>query len=93
MINAQGQSKLIDASTTITSKAARILGVSITAGTDSATVKLLDGGSSGTQKISTMPVGTGNFDYIEFTNGIQCTTDIYATVTGTTPEVVVYFED
>jgi len=93
MINAQGKSKVVSASTTIVATAARILGVAIKAGTDSASVKLLDGGASGTQKTVTLPVGTGSFDYVEFTNGIQCSTDIYATITGTTPEVAVIFED
>lgn len=89
----QGKSKVVSASTTITSKAARILGVAIKAGADPATVKLMDGGASGTQKFSTIPVGTGNFDYCHFPSGIQCSTDIYATITGTTPEVAVIFED
>ena len=93
MINAQGKSTVISASATIVAHAARILGVAIKAGTDSASVKLMDGGAGGIQKTVTLPVGTGNFDYVEFTNGIQCATDIYATITGTTPEVAVIFED
>ena len=90
---AQGKSVVISASAAINAKAGRILAVMIKAGADAATVKLLDGGASGTQKTVTLPVGIGAFDYIEFTNGIQCSTSIYATITGTTPEVAVIFED
>ena len=92
-MNEQGKSKVVSASTTITSKAARILGVEIKAGTDSASVKLLDGGASGTQKTATLPVGTGLYDHVYYPDGIQCSTDIYATITGTAPEVAVIFED
>jgi len=93
MINAQGKSKVISESAAINAKAGRILGVSIKAGTDSASVKLLDGGASGTQKTATL-IATGTSSaHWTFPNGIQCTTSIYATVTGTTPEVAVEFED
>ena len=93
MIYAQGNSKIVNASTTITSKAARILGVGIKAGTDSASVKLLDGGSTGTQKTATLIAAATSSAHWEFVNGIQCATDIYATVTGTAPEVCVEYED
>jgi len=93
MINAQGKSKVVDASTTIVATAARILGVMITAGTDSASVKILDGGASGTQKTATLSVATGVSAHWTFPNSIQCATNIYATITGTTPEVAVEFED
>jgi len=90
---AQGKSTVISASAAISAKAARILGVAIKAGTDSASVKLLDGGASGTQKTATQIVASGTSMHWTFPNGIQCTTSIYATITGTTPEVAVEFED
>ncbi len=93
MIYAQGNSKVVNASTTISSKAARILGVGIKAGTDSASVKLLDGTSTGTQKTATLTVSSGSSAHWEFVNGIQCATGIYATVTGTAPEACVEYED
>jgi len=92
-MNAQGKSTVISASDEISAKAARILGVSIAAGTDSASIKLLDGGASGTQKTVTLSVESGSSEHWIFPNGIQCATSIYATVTGTTPEVAVEFED
>jgi len=93
MINAQGKSKVVDASTTIVATVARILGVMITAGANAASVKLMDGGASGTQKTATLNAGTGTSAHWNFPNGIQCSTSIYATITGTTPEVAVEFED
>ena len=90
---AEGKSTVISASAAINAKAGRVLGVGIKAGADAASVKIMDGGSGGTQKTPTLPVGAGNFDFIEFTHGIICTTSIYATITGTTPEVMVIFED
>jgi len=93
MITAQGKSKVVDESAAITTKAARILGVAIKAGTDSATVKLSDGQTGGTQKTATL-IATGTSSaHWTFPSGIQCTTSIYATITGTTPEVAVEFED
>jgi hypothetical protein len=89
---ALGRSTVISASAAITTTAARILGVAIKAGTDSATVKLLDGGSDGTQKTATLSVASGVSAHWEFISGIQCSTSIYATITGTTPEVAVEFE-
>ena len=92
-MNAQGKSTVISASDEISAKPARILGVSIKAGTDTASVKLLDGGVSGTQKTATL-IATGTSSaHWTFPNGIQCATSIYATITGTTPEVAVEFED
>jgi len=93
MINAQGKSIVISESAAVTSKAARILGVAIKAGNDAATVKLMDGGSGGVQKTATLSVAAGASAHWEFPNGIQCATDIYAVVTGTTPEVAVEYED
>lgn len=93
MINSQGKSTVITASAAINSKAGRILGVGIKAGADAATVKLLDGGSGGTQKTATLAVAIGVSAHWEFPNGIQCATSIYATITGTTPEVAVEYED
>jgi hypothetical protein len=93
MVYALGKSKVVSASTTIIATAARILGVGIKAGTDSASVKLLDGGASGTQKTVTMAVGTGVSDHWSFPDAIQCSTDIYATISGTAPEVAVEYED
>jgi hypothetical protein len=91
-MHALGNSKVISASASIIATPARILGVSIKAGTDTASVKLLDGGSSGTQKTATLSVASGTSQHWEFPNGIQCATDIYATITGTTPEVAVEYE-
>ncbi len=93
MIYAQGKSVVISASAAINAKAGRVMAVGIKAGADAASVKILDGGSGGTQKTPTLPVGIGNFDYIEFSSGIQCSTAIYATITGTAPEVMVIWED
>ena len=93
MINAQGKSIVISASAAINAKAGRVLGVMIKAGSDAATVKLLDGGASGIQKTATLSVAAGASAHWEFPNGIQCATDIYATITGTTPEVAVEYED
>jgi hypothetical protein len=94
MINGLGQCKVVSASTSIIATAARILGVSIKAGTDTATVKLLDGAdSAGTQKTITLSVtSVATPIHYEFGNGIQCATGIYATITGTSPEVAVEFE-
>lgn len=92
-MNALGKSTVITSSATVTSRAARILGIGIKAGVDAATVKLLDGGSGGTQKTATLAVGIGVSDHWIFPNGIQCSTDIYATITGTTPEVAIEYED
>lgn len=90
---AQGKSTVVTSSAAISAKPGRVLGVMIVAGTDSASVVIKDGGSSGTAKTVAMPVGTSNFDYISFPAGIQCSTSIYATLTGTAPEVAVIFED
>jgi hypothetical protein len=90
---ALGRSKVVSVSTTIIATAARILGIGIKAGTDAASVKVMDGGSGGTQKYCTIPVASGTFDRVTFPDGIQCSTDIYATITGTSPEVAVLFED
>ncbi len=90
---AKGKSLIVTASGTITSKAASILGVGIKAGATAATVKILDGGASGTQKTATLAVAIGVSNHWSFPNGIQCSTSIYATITGTTPEVAVEFED
>ena len=89
----KGKSTVISASAAVNAKAGTVLGLSVKAGTDSASVKLMDGGASGTQRFPTLPVGTGNFDYVSFPDGIQCTTSIYATITGTAPEVTVIFDD
>ena len=93
-MNALGRSIVVSESTVISATAARILGVGIKAGTDTATVKLLDGGSSGTQKTLTISVtSVATPIHWEFANGIQCATGIYATISGTTPEVAVEFEN
>jgi len=90
---AQGKSTVIDESAAINAKAGRVLGVGIKAGTDSASVKILDGGVSGTQKTATLAVASGVSAHWTFPSGIQCSTSIYATITGTNPEVAVEFED
>ena len=88
------KSKVVDASTAISAKAARIFGVSITGGSDPATVFLTDGANSAaTQKTATLSVGTGVSDHWTFPNGIQCATGIYAEISGTTPDVAVEYED
>lgn len=89
----QGKSIVISASAAINTKAGRILGVAIKAGVDAATVKLMDGGASGTQKTATLAAAIGVSQHQSFPNGIQCSTSIYATITGTTPEVAVEYED
>jgi hypothetical protein len=90
---AQGKSTVIAASAAISAKAGRVLGVGITAGADAASVKIMDGGASGTQKTATLNAAIGVSQYQSFPNGIQCSTSIYATITGTTPEVMVIYED
>jgi len=90
---AQGKSTVITESAAINAKAGRVLGIGIMAGTDSASIKILDGGASGTQKTATLNAGTGTSEHWSFPSGIQCSTSIYATITGTTPEVAVEFED
>ena len=90
---AQGKSIVIIESAAINAKPGRILGVGIKAGADAATVKLLDGGSGGTQKTATLAADIGVSNHWSFPNGIQCSTSIYATITGTTPEVAVEYED
>jgi len=90
---AQGKSTVISESAAINSKAGRVLGIGIKAGTDTASVKILDGGASGTQKTATLLATGTSSTHWTFPSGIQCSTSIYATVTGTTPEVAVEFED
>lgn len=90
---AQGKSTVIDASATVNAKAGRVLGIGILAGTDAASVKIMDGGAAGTQKTVTLVAASGTSYHWEFPSGIQCSTSIYATITGTTPEVAVEFED
>ena len=94
MIYGLGRSIVLNASSAVTATNARILGVSIKAGTDTATVKIYDGVSSaGTQKTATLSVtSVATPIRYEFANGIQCATGIWAEITGTTPEVVVEFE-
>jgi len=94
MIYPQGKSSgVITSSAAINSAPGRVLGVMILAGADAASVQIKDGGSSGTAVTVAISVGAGNFDYVSFNNGIQCSTSIYATITGTTPDVVVIYED
>ncbi len=90
---AQGKSVIKAASAAINTKAGRVLGMGISAGADEATLIIKDGGSSGTVKTSTLIVGTGTSDHWSFPSGIQCSTSIYATITGTTPVAMIEWED
>lgn len=90
---AQGKSTVIASSAAVSAKAGRVLGIGITAGADEATVLIKDGGTGGTVKTATLTAGTGTSDHWSFPSGIQCSTSIYATITGTTPVVAIEYED
>ncbi len=81
------------ASAAISAKPGMVYGIGLSAGVDEATLIIKDGGSSGTVKTSTLVVSSGTSDHWTFSEGIQFTTSIYATITGTTPVACVEFDD
>ena len=88
-----GKSVIKASSAAISAKRGTVYGIGLSAGADEATLIIKDGGTSGTVKTSTLIVGTGTSDHWSFPSGIQCSTSIYATITGTTPVAMVEWDD
>ena len=85
--------KVLVASGTVNSTSGRVYSLSLSGGSDPATVFLRDGGAAGSTGTATLKVGTGASAQFVFPGGLQFSTSIYATVTGTATTVVVEYED
>lgn len=72
----------------------RVMAIQITGGSDAASVKLTnDANGSGTSVI-TIAVAAASTQLLDFTalGGIYFDTKIYATITGTAPEINIWYE-
>jgi len=85
--------KVLVASGTVNSASGRVYSMSLTGGSNPATMFLRDGGAAGSTATATLSVGTGASTQFTFPGGMQFSTSIYATITGTAPTAVVEFED
>ena len=85
--------KVLAASGAVNTVAGRVYSMSLTGGSDPATILLKDGGSDGTTSTATLSVGTGSSAQWVFPGGLQFSTSIYATISGTAPTALIEFED
>ena len=87
------KSTVLSASAAINAKAGIVYGIGLTAGGDAASILIKDGGTGGTAKTAALTEATTVSGYWSFPKGINCATSIYATITGTTPDCFVVWED
>ena len=79
------------AAVTASGKRGNVLKVGVAAGADAASCTIKDGGTSGTIKwVVKAPIG--EYREVTFEGGLDCATDNYATITGTTPSVSILYE-
>lgn len=76
------------ASGAVKATAGYVYSVVLTGGSDAASVTLKDGGSSGDAKM-VLKAAAGATVVYNFTRGLTFATGIYATITGTTPDVTI----
>lgn len=74
----------VSSNTTVSSNPAYVHSVSLTAGSDQATLELRDNGSSGTKKV-TIKAAANATESHTFAEGAEFFTDVHATISGTSP--------
>lgn len=83
----------VTADTTVKSSRGFVRSVTLTAGTDAATVVVKDGGASGTSKITLKAAAAATVVWSAHDPaGALFGTDIYVDVTGTTPTVITEYD-
>jgi hypothetical protein len=96
MLQTRILSKVLTASGVVTTagNGGDLYGLVVTAEADAAKATILDGGSGGTIKLIVGSVTAHDTKAVILPTPIRCGTDIYCTITGTTPDVtVLYVED